>query len=73
MIIKGTGEFGNKRTGGNHTNYYIIEIKRNTEKSPGDLKRTCFLSNLCKRPLQFADVKKLSRSCEKRDKHLDLA
>ena len=35
-IFKGTGGLGNKRTSGNHPNYYIIEINQNTEKSPGD-------------------------------------
>ena len=38
-IIKGTGEFGNKRTNEDHPNYYIIEIGQNTEKSPGKLMR----------------------------------
>ena len=38
IIIKGTGELGNKRTSGNHPNYYIIEIGQNTEKIPGDLR-----------------------------------
>ena len=36
-IIKGTGGLGNKRTSGDHPNYYIIEISQNTEKSQGDL------------------------------------
>ena len=34
-----TGVVGNKRTSGDHPNYYIIEIGQNTEKSPGDLRR----------------------------------
>ena len=29
----------NKRMGGDHPNYYIIENGQNTEKSPGDLRR----------------------------------
>ena len=33
-----TGRLGNIRTSGDHTNYYIIEVGQNTEKSPGDLK-----------------------------------
>ena len=37
-INKGTGGLGNNRTSGSHTNYYIIEIGQNTEKSPGDLR-----------------------------------
>ena len=35
----GTGGLGNKRTSGDHSNYSIVEIGQNTEKSPGDLKR----------------------------------
>ena len=38
-IIKGTGGLGNKRTSGDHPNYYIIENGQNTEKSPGDLRK----------------------------------
>ena len=30
---------GNKRMGGDNSNYSIVEIGQNTEKSPGDLKR----------------------------------
>ena len=33
-----TGGFENKRTSGNHPNYHIVEISKNTEKSPGDLR-----------------------------------
>ena len=39
MIIKGTEWLGNKRTDGDHQNYYIIEDAQNTEKSPGNLRR----------------------------------
>ncbi len=35
-VDKGTGELGNKRTTGDHTNYDIVE---NTEESPGDWRR----------------------------------
>ena len=35
----GTRTGGNKRTGGYCTNYYIIEIGQNTEKSSGELRR----------------------------------
>ena len=38
-IIKGTGGLENKRTNGDHPNYYIIVNGQNTEKSPGDLRR----------------------------------
>ena len=37
--IKGTGGLGNRRTSGDHPNYYIIENGQNTEKSPGGLRR----------------------------------
>ena len=33
-----TGGFGNKRTSGDHPNYYTIEIGQNTERTPGDLR-----------------------------------
>ena len=36
---KRTGGLGNKKTSGDHPNYCIIEIGKNTEKSPGDLRR----------------------------------
>ena len=35
----GTGGLGNERTGEDHSNYNIVEISQNTEKSPGDLRR----------------------------------
>ena len=38
-IDKGTGGRGMKRTSGDHSNYGIIEIGQNTEKSPGDMRR----------------------------------
>ena len=36
LIFKKAGGLGNKRTSRDHTNYCIIEIGQNTEKSPGD-------------------------------------
>ena len=38
-IIKGTGRLGCWQTSGDHLNYSIIENGRNTEKSPGDLRK----------------------------------
>ena len=35
----GTEGLGNKRMGGDHTNNSTVEIGKNTEKSPRDLKR----------------------------------
>ena len=36
---KETGRLGNKKTSGDHSDYSIIKIGQNTEKSPGDLRR----------------------------------
>ena len=38
-IVKGTGGLRGWRTSGDHSNYNIIDIGQNTEKSPGDLRR----------------------------------
>ena len=38
-INKETGGVENKRTRGDHPNFYMIEISQNTEKSPEDLMR----------------------------------
>ena len=38
-INNGTGGFGNKRASGDHSNCSIIKIGKNTEKSPGDMRR----------------------------------
>ena len=38
-IGTGTGGLGNKRTSGDHPDYYSVEISQNTEKSPGKLSR----------------------------------
>ena len=38
MSAKGTGRLENKRKSEHHPNYSIIEIGRNTKKSPGDLR-----------------------------------
>ena len=38
-IGKETGGFGNNRTSGDLSNYCIIEIGQNTEKSPGNFRR----------------------------------
>ena len=41
-IIKGTGGLVSWQTSGDHPNDSIIENGRNTEKSPGDLRRLAF-------------------------------
>ena len=38
-LLKGTWGLGNKRTSGDHPNYYIIENVQNTENGPVDLRR----------------------------------
>ena len=38
-IIKRTERLGNRRTSGYHSDFYIVEIRQNTEKSPEDLRR----------------------------------
>ena len=38
-IGKGTGGRGNRKISGNHPNYCIVEIGKNTKESPGDLRR----------------------------------
>ena len=52
-LSKGTGGLGNRRTSGNHSNFYIIENGQNTEKSPGDLKRLAVTSTLVKNQLKL--------------------
>ena len=47
-INKGTGGLENKRTNGDHPNYYTIEIGQNTEKSPGNLRRLAVTEILVK-------------------------
>ena len=63
----GTGSLkaGNKTTRRNgyqtknqvHPPNRIIKICKNTQKSPGDFRRTCNHSESCKRPSAFIDVK----------------
>ena len=55
-IIKGTGGLENKRTSGDHPNYYIIETGQNNEKSSGDLRRLA-VTQTSERPSANADVK----------------
>ena len=35
-ITKRTGGLGNKKTSGDHPNYYIVNNGQNPEKTPGD-------------------------------------
>ena len=50
------GGLGNNRTGGDCTNYIIVEIGQNTAKSPGDLRRLAVTQNSGK-PSANPDVK----------------
>ena len=50
MIIKGTEGLGNKRTSGDHPNYYIFENVQTTEKSTGDLRRLAITQTPVKDP-----------------------
>ena len=59
-INKRTGGHRNERTNGDHPNYSFIEIGRNTEKSPGDLRRRCH-SISSERTSANADVKNSQR------------
>ena len=38
-LVKGAERLGNKRTSGDNSDYSIIKIGQNTEKSPGNLKK----------------------------------
>ena len=38
-ISTGIGKLENKKTRGDYSNYSIVKIAQNTEKSPGDLRR----------------------------------
>ena len=49
-IGKRTGGLVNKKTIGDHTNYNIIKIGQNTEKSPGNLRRLAVTQTLMKSP-----------------------
>ena len=49
-----TGGLGNSRISGDHSNYCIIEISQNTEKSPGE---TWGLSDSSERPSANTDAK----------------
>ena len=38
-IGQGTGRIGNNHSSGDHSNDSIVKIGKNTEKSPGDLRK----------------------------------
>ena len=38
-LVQGLEDLKQKRTSGNRTNYSIVEIGQNTEKSPGNFRR----------------------------------
>ena len=57
----GTGSLGDKRMRGDHSDYSIIEIGQNTEKSLGDLRRLVVTQTPVK-DYQLRLVGKLTRS-----------
>ena len=60
---KGTGRLRSHRTRENHSDYSIIKISLDTEKSPGDLSRLAIIQTPVKKkqPRVNAGVKKLSK------------
>ena len=59
---KGAGIVGNWRTSRDHTNYSIVKVVQNTEKSPWDQKRLTVTQTLLKDHQHNASVKKLVRN-----------
>ena len=57
MLGKRAGRVGNRRMIQDHPNYSIIEIGKNTEKTPGDLRRLGSYSDSSERPSANAGVK----------------
>ena len=56
-IVIGNGGIGNKRMSGDYTNFSIIKIGRNTEKSPEDWRRFVVTQISSERPSANACVK----------------
>ena len=57
-IIKWTGGVENKRTSGDHPNYYIIENGQNTEKSPEHLRKLAVTQS----PVKYHQVKLMRKT-----------
>ena len=57
-----TGGLGNNETGGDWSNSTIIEIGKNTEKSPGDLRTLAITETPVKDHHSFRWCEKLSKS-----------
>ena len=62
-LVKGTGRLRNKRTSGNHSNYCIIKISQNTERSPEDLRWLAVTQTPGKKTSANAVVKNSQTSC----------
>ena len=74
IINIGTRRIGSKRTCGHHLKYSIIKIGQNTEKSPGEFRRTTH-SNSFKKPSAKAAMEnsqKSNNNDNKRDKYSSL-
>ena len=56
MIIKCTEGLGNKKTGGNHSDFYVIENGQNTMKIHANL-RGLIVTHSSERPLAKTDMK----------------
>ena len=55
-INKGTEGLGNKWMSRDYSNYSIVEIGQNTEKSPGDLSFSCCLFIKEQRPIDLSNL-----------------
>ena len=57
-----------------HPNYSIVDIEQNTEKSPGDLKKTCFHSSSNERYQKpSSKIIRLNVSCKNKLRHIKTA
>ena len=59
---KGTRRHRNQRTGRDHPDYSIVKIGQNTEKSPGDLRKTFCHSNYSEKLSANVGVKNSEKS-----------
>ena len=48
MLVKILGRVENRRTNRDHSNYSIVEVNKNTEKSPEDLRRLAVIQTSVK-------------------------
>ena len=60
-LDKGTGRLGNKRISGDHPDYSIIKIDKNTERSSRDVRRLAMTQTLVRSQLMTLEGKSLKR------------